>query len=62
MCHANLDMRQKELEQDGSIPRKIPILYATELLALAMDIKKVQKLLAKHLVDPRPLLASKGLA
>jgi len=62
MCHANLDMRQKELEKDGRIPKKIPILYATELLALAMGVKEVGKLWKKHMVDPRPLLASKGLA
>lgn len=62
MCHANLDMRQKELEREGRIPKKIPILYVTELLALAMGIKDVGKLWRKHLVDPRPLLASKGLA
>ena len=62
MCHANLDMRQKELEREGKIPKKIPILYVTELLALAMGIKEVGKLWRKHLVDPRPLLASKGLA
>ena len=62
MCHANLDMRQKELVKNNRIPRRIPIIYVTELLAVAMDIKGVGKLWSKHLVDPRPLLASKGLA
>jgi heterodisulfide reductase subunit B len=62
MCHANLDMRQKELEQDGRIPKKMPVLYVTELLALAMGVAEVGKLWRKHMVDPRPLLASKGLA
>jgi heterodisulfide reductase subunit B len=62
MCHANLETRQNELSKEGRIPRKIPVLYATELLALAMGISAVQKLWPKHLVDPRPLLASKGLA
>ncbi|GAB4347556.1 MAG: CoB--CoM heterodisulfide reductase iron-sulfur subunit B family protein [Candidatus Abyssubacteria bacterium] len=62
MCHANLDTRQTAMLKEGVIPRKIPILYVTELLALAMGIKEVEKLWGKHLVDPRPLLASKGLA
>ena len=62
MCHANLDMRQKALVDEGRIPSKIPILYVTELLAVAMGVEKVKKLWSKHLVDPRPLLSSKGLA
>ena len=61
MCHANLETRQKELAREGKIPRKIPILYITELLALAMGVEGVKKFWAKHLVDPRPLLESKGL-
>jgi len=62
MCHANLDMRQKELLKEGSIPKLIPVLYVTELLALAMGIKGIKKLWPKHMVDPRPLLESKKLA
>ena len=62
MCHANLDMRQKELVKEGSIPKLIPVLYVTELLALAMGIKGIKKLWPKHMVDPRPLLKSKKLA
>jgi heterodisulfide reductase subunit B len=62
MCHANLDTRQGALLKEGGIPRNMPILYVTELLALAMGIKEVERLWSKHLVDPRPLLASKGLA
>ena len=61
MCHANLEARQGALDKQGKIPRKIPVLYVTELLALAMGVAGVEDLLAKHLVDPRPLLESKGL-
>ncbi len=61
MCHANLDTRQTALLAEKKIPKKMPILYVTELLALAMGIKEVEDLLPKHLVDPRPLLSSKGL-
>lgn len=62
MCHANLDMRQEELLAAGQIPKKTPIFYVTELLALAMELNEVKKLWPKHMVDPRPLLKSKGLA
>lgn len=62
MCHANLEMRQNELLREGGIPKKMPILYVTELLALAMGVKGIEKLWPKHMVDPRPLLVSKGLA
>ena len=36
--------------------------YVTELLALAMGVEGIEKLWPKHMVDPRPLLVSKGLA
>ncbi len=62
MCHANLDMRQKELAAEGAIPKTMPILYVTELLALAMGTKGIEKLWPKHMVDPRPLLESRRLA
>jgi len=62
MCHANLDMRQNESLREGKIPKTIPILYVTELLALAMGVKGIEKLWPKHLIDPRPLLKAKGLA
>lgn len=62
MCHANLEIRQDALLKEGRIPRKTPILYVTELLALAMGVKGIEKLWSKHIVDPRPLLSSKKLA
>jgi heterodisulfide reductase subunit B len=53
MCQANLDMRQ---------PRKeaLPVLYFTELIALALGLP-VASWLRRHFVDPRPLLRAKGL-
>ncbi len=62
MCHANLETRQAALAKEGKIPRKIPVLYITELLALAMGVEGIKDLWTKHLIDPRPLLESKGLA
>jgi heterodisulfide reductase subunit B len=61
MCMANVDGRQ--LYRGGSpIPRKpkpgytpLPVFYFTELMALAYG-QPLAKILAKHMVDPRPLL------
>ena len=61
MCMANVDGRQ--LFRGGPpLPRPpkpdyqpLPIFYFTELMALAFGLS-LHKVLAKHLVDPRPLL------
>jgi heterodisulfide reductase subunit B len=66
MCMANVDGRQ--LYRGGALfPRPpkpdyepLPIFYFTELIALAYDLP-LHKVLAKHLVDPRPLLKRLGL-
>lgn len=54
MCHANLDMRQS----GGS---KIPILYFTELLGLALGIPGADVWFKKHLVSPLNVLKAHGL-
>jgi heterodisulfide reductase subunit B len=51
LCQANLDSRQKGVEP------KVPVLYITELIGVAFDLPNRDKWFAKHLVDPRPLLA-----
>jgi heterodisulfide reductase subunit B len=66
MCMANVDGRQ--LYRGGSpLPRPpkpdyqpLPIFYFTELMALAYGLP-MKKVLARHLVDPRPLLGRLGL-
>jgi heterodisulfide reductase subunit B len=65
MCMANVDGRQK-YRGGPPLPRPpkpdyepLPIFYFTELMALAYDLP-LAKVLAKHLVDPRPLLQTRG--
>jgi heterodisulfide reductase subunit B len=53
MCHSNLDGRQ--FQMDG-LERTIPVLYFTQLMALALGLEPRAAMLNKHLVDPRPLL------
>ncbi len=54
ICQINLDTRQQ-------VQRDVPILYFTELMALAFGVPGVEKWLSKHAVDPRPLLRERGL-
>jgi len=61
LCQANLDTRQEEIGDKEGVSYDIPIFYFTELMGLAFGNKGVRKWLGRHLVDPRPLLESKGL-
>jgi heterodisulfide reductase subunit B len=54
ICQINLDARQ-------AASKKVPVLYFTELMALAFGWPGAEKMLGKHSVDPRPLLRERGL-
>lgn len=54
MCQINLDTRQ-------ALEKKVPVLYFTELMALAFGLADVEKWLRKHTVDPRPVLEKYGI-
>ncbi len=60
LCFFNLDRRQKEVASmhDGYEP--IPVLYITQLLALALGIRDVY-MFNLHYVNPTSLLKSKAL-
>lgn len=62
MCQANLDMRQQEMEAQYRDSVGMPIIYFTQLMALAAGVPASELLFDKHLTDPMPLLAGKGLA
>jgi heterodisulfide reductase subunit B len=57
LCHTNLDARQFQMELESPMP----ILYFTQLMALAFDLPEKSAALQKNLVDPLPLLRSKEL-
>lgn len=61
LCQFNLDYRQGEMEVHYRGFTQIPILYFTQLLAIALGIESDTFGLADHHVDPRPLLVSRGL-
>ncbi|MBU2552665.1 MAG: hypothetical protein KKB20_29905 [Proteobacteria bacterium] len=54
MCQLNLEIR-------CSLKAKIPTLHFSELMALVLGAEDYEPWFARHLVDPRPLLAEKGL-
>ncbi len=56
LCHANLDARQFQMNLD----EPMPVLYVTQLMALALGLPEKTAALNKNLVDPRPLLRAKG--
>ncbi len=61
LCHANLDLRQREINTKFHTNYYLPIFYFTELMALAMGIGQPEKWAKGHLVDPLPLLKAKNL-
>jgi heterodisulfide reductase subunit B len=59
LCESNLDARQVQIKDLGF---QMPILYATQLMALAFGLDEKAMLLGKCIVDPRPMLRDKGFA
>jgi heterodisulfide reductase subunit B len=57
LCHTNLDARQFQMKLEAPLP----VLYFTQLMALALGLPEKAAALHKNLVDPRPLLKEKGL-
>jgi len=62
LCQSNLDGRQAEIEAERGKKYGLPVFYVTELVALAFGDRRASRWWRKHLVDPAPLLKSKGLA
>ncbi len=57
LCHMNLDARQIQMDLEDPMP----ILYFTQLMALALGLPKKAALLHKNIIDPRPLLRRKEI-
>jgi len=61
LCQFNLDRRQRDVAQKRLDFSPIPILYFTQLMALAFGEDQAVCGLDAHFVDPQPLLRSKAL-
>ena len=62
MCQANLDLSQERISRKFGQDYYLPVFYFTELIGLAVGHPDAPKWLARHLVDPMPLLKTRGLA
>ncbi len=60
LCAFNLDTRQKETLKKYPDFKTIPVLYFTQLMALALGCPEKALLFDLHYINPRPLLESKG--
>jgi heterodisulfide reductase subunit B len=54
MCHMNLEVR-------CTLKNPVPIFHFSEMLSLAFGTSNQKEWFSRHLIDPRPLLKSKGL-
>jgi heterodisulfide reductase subunit B2 len=50
MCHSNLDMRRKQIERSLQRKSKIPVLYLTQVIGMAMGISRRALGLHRHFV------------
>ena len=60
-CHSNLDTRQAQINRQFGTSFRLPILYFTQLVGLAMGRGIKELYLDRHLTDTRPLLAQLGI-
>jgi heterodisulfide reductase subunit B len=60
LCAYNLDLRQEEMHQRFSGFRQVPVMYFTELLALALEVDEEAYAWDRHAVDPLPVLQAVG--
>ena len=58
LCHANIDMRQGEIEAKYEKDYKIPVFYFTQLLGLAMGLAASDVAVNKHLVGTEELIGA----
>jgi len=61
LCAFNLDQRQKETQQKFPEFKNIPILYFSQLLAIALGCPQDSLRLDLHYINPKPILKEKGL-
>jgi len=59
MCQSNLDFRQKAMEKRAGVELSLPVVYLTQLAAIALGLPDEASSLGSHYVDPRPVLAAR---
>lgn len=62
MCAYNLDFRQDDARKLNPQLEHLPVLYFTQLMALALECGEDSLRFDLHHIDPKPALAARGLA
>jgi heterodisulfide reductase subunit B len=60
LCQFNLDYPQRPASGDGNPTGSLPVLYFTQLMAVALGLPEGAWGMEKHYVDPRPLFLGIG--
>ncbi len=60
LCQFNLDWQQVQIAESNGEVKSVPVLYFTQLMALALGAEPYSLGLEHHLVDPRPVLLGMG--
>ena len=61
MCSCGLCQMNLEMRQTGANGKKLPAMYFSELMGIAMDLSGRKKWWKKHLVNPIPMLKERAL-
>ena len=61
MCHANLDMRQKDIAKKYNKKTSIPILYFSQVLGLAYGMSPKDLAIPSHITDSMNMLKEKKI-
>jgi heterodisulfide reductase subunit B len=61
LCHGNLDIRQKEIEEGYNTHYNMPVFYITQMVGLAVGVPATRLGLESMMVNPLPLLKEKKL-
>lgn len=56
MCHSNLDFRQEAIAAHSEQPVRLPILFLTQLVGLALGLEPAALGLGRHFVSTRPVI------
>ncbi len=62
LCQSNLDMRQPDIEKHTGKKFDLPVMYFTQLMALAFSLTEKELRLPKHIVPVEPALKHIGEA
>lgn len=60
LCNFNLDWSQEGIGARDKKFKKMPVLYLTELLAIALGVGVSKKIWTEHIIDPQQFLEKKG--